>query len=171
MHLKLQIIKEFNEQTRDIIQTAYKLEAAYTTEADKVIDSVDVLLRDKDALNVEEIIYYITQIPIVIYALTDNMQQLCIKTDTAKMERKRVFNEAYLAQEHGTVAHKTSVAQSACEDEQFLEDLFTKVYKQCERKIDILEMLHGSLKKILNWRENEMQLTRTNMLSNGKGGF
>ena len=100
------------------------------------------------------------------------MQDLGIKSDAAKMERKNQYNKAYQEQTHGTVAQKTSVAQDACQDEQMIEDIFNRVYKKCENRIDVASMLHGSLKKILQWRISELEVTRTNVYSNNTlGGF
>lgn len=162
------LLKQFNEQTVDIVDTAYQIEDAYTSQANKCITEVRNLLDNTKLLTNDQLMHYIVEIPIIIYDLTDVIQELSVKNDSAKMQRKKVFNDTYLEQTGGTVAHKTSIAQQACEREQFIENIFSKVYKQCERKIEILEMLHTSLKKILNWRESEMELSRTSMLQNGK---
>ena len=47
-----------------------------------------------------------------------------------------------------------------------MEDVFNRVYKKIETRIDMATMLHGSLKKILNWRISELEVTRTNTFSN-----
>jgi hypothetical protein len=125
---------------------------------------------NKDDLTIEQINFYITMIPVLLYDLHDKMQNLGVKGDAAKMQRKNQYNKAYQEQESGTVAQKTSVAQEACKDEQMIEDIFSRVYKKCENKIDIATMLHGSLKKILQWRVSELEVTRTNIFSNGMLG-
>lgn len=169
--MKLDILKTFSKDCVDIVDTAYKIEDRYTDEANKCIDKITTLMENTKELSNEDLMYYIVEIPVIIYNLTDIIQELSVKTDTAKMQRKHKYNNTYLTQETGTVAHKTSIAQQACQDEQFIEDIFSKVYKQCERKIEVLEMLHASLKKILNWRESEMELTRNNMLSTGRKNY
>ena len=76
-----------------------------------------------------------------------------------------MFNEIYYKQEHGTVAQKTAVAQMGSNSEQMIEDVFNRVYKKCEDKVEMATMLHGSLKKILQWRVSELEVTRTNIIN------
>ena len=168
--MKIQLLKDFNKQTMDIIETVYAIEDAYTKEANECITEIEKLIKDKEDIDIHILNYYITQIPIIIFNLVDNIQQLAVKSDAAKMQRKEVFNKSMMDQYTGTIADKTSVAQQACQNEQFIEDVFSRVYKQCERKIDILEMLHGSLKKILQWRVSELEVTRTNILIKNSRG-
>ena len=168
--MKIQLLKNFNIETQDIINTVYAIEDAYTKEANECISEIEKLIKDKEDIDIHVLNYYITEIPIIIFNLVDNIQQLAVKSDAAKMQRKEVFNNSMMEQDTGTIADKKSVAQQACQNEQFIEDVFTRVYKQCERKIDILEMLHGSLKKILQWRVSELEVTRTNILIKNSRG-
>ena len=89
---------------------------------------------------------FLSYIPVLLYDVTTRIQDLGIKSDAAKMQRREVFNTTYQELEHGTVQHKTSVSQQACQNEQMIEDIFLRVYKKCESKIEIATMLHGSLK-------------------------
>lgn len=162
MKIPKQYLKQFDEQTNDIINTVDTIAVKYTEDLDKCIDEVNELLLNKDDLTIEQLNYYIAIIPVYLYALTDKIQSLGVKTDAAKMQRRTQYNIAYQEQDHGTVAQKTSVAQQSCEDEQMIEDIFMRVYKKCESKIEIATMLHGSLKKILQWRVSELEVTRTN---------
>ena len=168
--MKIQLLKNFNIETQDIIDTVYAIEDAYTKEANECISEIEKLIKDKEDIDIHVLNYYITEIPIIIFNLVDNIQQLAVKSDAAKMQRKEVFNNSMMEQYTGTIADKTSVAQQACQNEQFIKDVFTRVYKQCERKIDVLEMLHGSLKKILQWRVSELEVTRTNILIKNSRG-
>ena len=169
--MKLQLITQFDEQCKDVVSTATTIADKYTEPLDDTMFKVQELLKDKDALSVTDLTKYIALIPVMIYDLVDNMQILGVRTDAAKMQRKAEFNKAYLNQDTGTVAEKTSTAQVACEDNQFIEDIYTRVYKLCEHKIEVATMLHGSLKKILQWKLTEMEVTRTDMLSNRGGTF
>lgn len=163
-------LKSFDEETESIIDTVDVICDKYTSQLDKCIEEVNDLIKNKDDLTIEQINYYIIIIPVLLYELHDKMQNLGVKTDAAKMQRKNQYNKAYQEQEQGTVAQKTSVAQQCCEDEQMIEDIFTRVYKKCENKIEIATMLHGSLKKILQWRVSELEVTRTNTFSNNMFG-
>ena len=172
MKLPLNYLNQFDTECNDIISTVDSIATTYTERLDECIEEVQDLIKNKDDLTIEQINFYIIQIPILLYELHDKMQNLGVKGDAAKMQRKNQYNKAYQDQENGTVAQKTSVAQEACKDEQMIEDIFGRVYKKCENKIDIATMLHGSLKKILQWRVSELEVTRTNTFSNNMlGGF
>lgn len=96
------------------------------------------------------------------------MQVLGVRVDAAKTQKKTRFNTAYMHSDESTVAAKTSDAQLMVEEEQFIEDIYIRVYKQCEKKLDIADMLHSSLKKLMNLRLNEFNVTRNNMMANGR---
>lgn len=168
MRLPLQTnetLSNFNEQTKDIIDTVNIIATNYTESLDNCIEEVSELLKYKDDLTLEQLNYYIATIPILLYSLSDKIQDLGISSDSAKMQKKEIFNKAYQEQIKGTVAYKTSIAQQSCQGEQMIEDIFIRVYKKCESKIDMATMLHSSLKKILQWRVSELEVTRTNIIS------
>jgi hypothetical protein len=166
MKIPSHYLKEFSKECDDIIDTVDSIAINYTSALDMCIDEVKDLIKNKDDLTIDQINFYIIQIPILLYELHDKIQNLGVKGDAAKMQRKNQYNKAYQEQEHGTVAQKTSIAQDACQDEQMIEDIFSRVYKKCENKIEMATMLHGSLKKILQWRVSELEVTRTNTFSN-----
>ena len=163
--MKLKLVQEFDDNTNDIIDTVDTIVDKYTNHLDACIDDVKELLKNKDDLTIEQLNYYISYIPVLLYDVTTRIQDLGIKSDAAKMQRREVFNTTYQELEHGTVQHKTSVSQQACQNEQMIEDIFLRVYKKCESKIEIATMLHGSLKKILQWRISELEVTRTNIIN------
>ena len=111
---------------------------------------------------------YIALLPVLMYELIDKMQVLGVRVDAAKTQKKTRFNTAYMHSDESTVAAKTSDAQLMVEEEQFIEDIYIRVYKQCEKKLDIADMLHSSLKKLMNLRLNEFNVTRNNMMANGR---
>ena len=158
-------ISEFDQQMDDVLETVNTIAITYTKQLDTCIEEVKELLKNKDDLTIEQLNYYISYIPVLLYELTDKIQDLGVKTDAARMQRKQMFNEIYDKQEHGTVAQKTAVAQMGSNSEQMIEDVFNRVYKKCEDKVEMAIMLHGSLKKILQWRVSELEVTRTNIIN------
>ena len=163
--MKLHIVDEFDNGLDDVIDTVNIIAKEYTDQLDECIDEVKDLLKNKDDLTIEQLNYYISYIPVLLYSITDKMQDLGVKNDAAKMQRKQMFNEIYNKQEHGTVAQRTAIAQMGSNSEQMIEDVFNRVYKKCEDKIEVAKLLHGSLKKILQWRISELEVTRTNIIN------
>lgn len=163
---KLDIIKEFNRSCDEVVNTSITIASKYTEDLDNVIFDVQELLQDRDSMSVDELTKYIALIPVMIYDLIDKMQVLGVRSDLARMQRRAEFNRVYIEQEYGTVPEKTSIAQTASENEQFIEDMYNGVYKLCTRKIETADMLHSSLKKVLQWKLTELEVTRNDMLAN-----
>jgi hypothetical protein len=160
---RLQLIKKLDQNTVDIIDTVNTITTSYTEELDKCINEVRQLLSTGEDISPDTLNYYITLIPVLLYGLTDRITQLGIKSDAAKMERKKTFNDTYINTKTGTVTEKTSIAQNMAMDDQFVEDIMLRAYKECADKIEIATMLHSSLKKVQNWRTSELEITRNNI--------
>lgn len=168
---KLDLVKQFNRQCDDIVDTALTISEKYTECLDDCIYNVKELLQNTAIISNEDLEKYIALIPVLMYELIDKMQVLAVRVDAAKTQKKTEFNRAYMDSEANTVAAKTSDAQLQVEDEQFIEDIYIRVYKHCEKKLDTAEMLHSSLKKLMNWRLSELDVTRNNMIANGRESF
>ena len=168
---KLDLVKQFNQQCDDVVDTALTISEKYTHCLDDCIYEVKELLQNTTTISNEDLEKYIALIPVLMYELIDKMQVLGVRVDAAKTQKKSNFNTAYMDSEASTVAAKTSDAQLQVEDEQFIEDIYIRVYKHCEKKLDTAEMLHSSLKKLMNWRLSEFDVTRNNMIANGRESF
>ena len=168
---KLDLVNQFNRQCNDVVQTALTIRKKYTGCLDDCIYDVKELLQNTATISNEDLEKYIALIPVLMYELIDKMQVLAVRVDAAKTQKKTEFNKAYITSDESTVAAKTSSAQLQVEDEQFIEDIYIRVYKHCEKKLDTAEMLHSSLKKLMNWRLNEFDVTRNNMIANGRESF
>lgn len=160
-----ELVKSFDENLQDTLDTATQVVKMYTKDLDICIEDIKNIL-NQDDMCIDDLNYYICYIPVLLYELNTTLQQLGIKTDAAKMQRKEMFNTTYNELDHGTVQYKTSYAQQVCQEEQMIEDIFTRIYKECEGKMEIAVMLHGSLKKILNYKTAEFEITRDNRNSN-----
>lgn len=162
--MRLPLIQKLNTDTLDVIDTVNNITSSYTSELDKCINEIQVLLSNEEDISPQQLNYYITILPILLYDITGKITELGIKSDAAKMQRRMVFNEAYLEQTQGTVSKKTSVAQNQSMNEQFVEDVMLRAYKECASKIEIATMLHSSLKKVQSWKTSELEITRNNIL-------
>lgn len=161
--MRLQLIKNFNKDCSDIVTTVETITTNYTKELDECIQQVRLLLQSEDDISPAQLNHYVSLIPVLLYDLTAKITELGVKSDAARMQRKQVYNDAYVEQEHGTVSKKTSIAQNAAVNEQFIEDIMLRAYKECEKKIEIATMLHSSLKKVQSWKTTELEITRTNV--------
>lgn len=162
--MRLPLIQKLDTDTMDIIDTVNTITSSYTSELDKCINEVQELLSNGEDISPQQLNYYISILPVLLYDLTGKITELGIKSDAAKMQRRTVFNDAYIQQTQGTVSKKTSVAQNQSMNEQFVEDVMLRAYKECASKIEIATMLHSSLKKVQSWKTSELEITRNNIL-------
>lgn len=129
---------------------------------DEVVKELEDALANKDDLTIDQLNYYIAYIPIVLYNISDRIGNLGICGDVAKHTRRNKYNDAMLASTKNTVSQRTSDAQSQIVEEQMMEDVYNRAYKKLQHRMEYAESLHSSLKKILNYRISELEVTRTN---------
>lgn len=162
--MRLPLIQKLDANTLDIIDTVNSITKNYTSELDKCINEIQELLSNGEDISPQQLNYYISVLPILLYDITGKITELGIKSDAAKMQRRTVFNDAYIQQSQGTVSKKTSIAQNQSMNEQFVEDVMLRAYKECASKIEIATILHSSLKKVQSWKTSELEITRNNIL-------
>ena len=108
---KLDLVKQFNRQCDDVVDTALTISEKYTGCLDDCIYNVKELLQNTATISNEDLEKYIALIPVLMYELIDKMQVLAVRVDAAKTQKKTEFNKAYITSEENTVAAKTSSAQ------------------------------------------------------------
>ena len=161
--VKIRTIKSQVESNSDtIIRISDQLTKQYCKDLDNAIDEIHDLLRRDDEMTVRQLNYYISYLPVLMYYAGTAVEDLGIEGDTAKAIRQDAFNEAYLSLDTGTVQEKTSTAQQVAVNEQVVENAFIRAYKKAKNRIEVASTLHGSLKKVLQWRISELEVTRTN---------
>lgn len=134
----------------------------FGSDLDDTITEIEDLIANKDDLTIEQLNYYIAYIPIILYRISDTIGDLGVCADLAKQDRRNKYNDAMLASTKDTVSQRTSDAQSAVSSEQIIEDVYARAYKKLQHRMEHAESLHSSLKKILNYRISELEVTRTN---------
>ncbi len=140
----------------------------YCRDLDKAVNEINELLEDKQNLNADDLNYYVAYLPVLMYYVGNGIEELGIEGDTAKVSKQEAFNKAYLEAEEKTVQAKTSHAQQVVISEQLVESAFSRAYKQCKNKIEMANILHSSLKKVLQWKLSELEVSKYSQ-SNGTG--
>ena len=151
-----------------LLKVVDQLTKKYCKDLDNAIDEISDLLKNRDELHIEDINYYISYLPILMYYAGNAVEDLGIEGDTAKVLRQEAFNNAYLEVEEKTVQAKTSAAQQLVISEQLVENAFARAYKKAKNRIEVANTLHSSLKKVLQWKISELEVTGYNR-DNGTG--
>lgn len=150
---------EIEQGSLPMIQIIDQMMKKYCRELDNAIDEILDLLKTKDEITVEQLNYYVLYLPILMYYAGNAVENLGVEGDTAKAYRLEEFNKAYLEVQEKTVQGKTSAAQNAVQNEQVLENAFGRAYKKAKSRIEVANTLHGSLKKVLQWKISELEIT------------
>lgn len=174
--IRIDVTEESNKTTQDLVD---KFELSMqdtenvvnylcneqTKELDDCLQAVRTLLKNPDDITIDQLNYYLMYIPILLYDISQKVQVLGVKSSMAKIERKTKFNEVYMNLKKGTVSHKTAISQNQSIDEQLIEDIYNRVYKTCEDKMEMADLLHSSLKKVHNSKIDEIGITNNNPFS------
>lgn len=151
--------KDVEVSSASVLKIVDQLVKKYCRDLDTVVKEVEDLLRNKEELLVEDLRYYISYLPTQLYFANNALEDLGVEGDVAKAIRAEAFNEAYLNSVEGTVKAKTSDAQKLVVNEQLIEDVFVRAYKKAKARIDHALTLHSALKKILQWKITELEVT------------
>lgn len=160
--------REVEVSSETLLKVVDQLTKKYCKDLDAAIDEISDLLKNRDELHVDDINYYIAYLPILMYYAGNAVEDLGIEGDTAKVVRQEAFNNAYLEVEEKTVQAKTSAAQQLVISEQLIENAFARAYKKAKSRIEVANTLHSSLKKVLQWKISELEVTGYNR-DNGTG--
>lgn len=155
--------REVEECSIPMIQIVDQLVKKYTKDLDNAIDEIQDLLKSKEDLDVGKINYYVMYLPILMYYAGNAIENLGIEGDTAKAYRQEAFNDAYLLVEEKTVQGKTSAAQQMVMNEQVIENAFGRAYKKAKSRLEMANTLHSALKKVLQWKISELEVTGNNL--------
>jgi hypothetical protein len=135
-----------------------QLTKKYCKDLDNSIDEIRAYLNDRENIEIEKLNYYVSYLPILMYYASNALENLGIEGDTAKAVRVDAFNEVYLQVGGRTIQDKTSAAQQLTLSEQLVENAFLRAYKKCKSRIEMATMLHGALKKVLQWKISELEV-------------
>lgn len=154
--------REIEQSSIPMIQIVDQLTKKYCKDLDNAIDEIQDLLKNREDLDIGKINYYIMYLPILMYYAGNAIEDLGVEGDTAKAYRQEAFNDAYLAVEEKTVQAKTSAAQQETVNEQVIENAFTRAYKKAKSRLEMANILHSALKKVLQWKISELEVTGNN---------
>lgn len=157
-------ITNIAELANPIISATDELVEQYGGQLDSLITEISTLLNNKDDLTIEQLNYYIAEIPILLYGISNEINDLGVCTDLCKTQRRNKYNATMLSSTEGTVSQRTSHAQASVEEEQLMEDIYSRAYKKLQHRMEHAESLHNALKKILNYRISELEVTRQNII-------
>lgn len=157
---RLRKCKQKTEDTADVItRIVDSIVAKHCHELDEAVDDVYRILHSRREISVDELNYYIALIPTQMYYVGNALENIGIQGDSAAAIRRERFDKAYLEVEGKTINDKQSAANQLVISESLIEQAFSRAYKKTRSRLDYADSILNSLKKVLQWRMSEMEVT------------
>lgn len=128
-------------------------------ELDEAVGDVYRILHSSREISIDDLNYYIALIPTHMYYVGNSLENIGIQGDSAAAIRRERFDKAYLEVEGKTINDKQSAANQLVVSETLIEQAFSRAYKKTRSRLDYADSILNSLKKILQWRMSEMEVT------------
>lgn len=105
----------------------------------------------------------------ILYFTGSAQEDLGIKEDTCKAIRQEVYSKAREQATGKTVADKTAQAELIAQAETMTLAIYSRAYKKVKLRMDAGYEMLNSLKKVMNKRITEMELSNSRYINKSKG--
>lgn len=152
-------------QSKQIIDIVNEVVNSYCLQLDEYMRAIDrCLLNSTEPLPNDKIHEFILNLSSILYFVNSKQEELGIKDDVSKAIYKQKYNNAR-SNKSGTVADKDAYASNESQEEQIINVIYNRAYKEVKLKVDSgIEMLN-SLKKVLGHRMVEAELSNSKYIN------
>lgn len=158
------------DNTSDIIQTiSNDLVIRYCDELDNRLLLIRQEMDIDGYLSDETLEKHIIELANTLYFTGSAQEDLGIKEDTCKMIRQEVYSKAR-ENASGTVADKTAQAELIAQQETITLAIYSRAYRKVKLRVDSGYEMLNSLKKIMNKRITEMELSNSRYINYSEVG-
>lgn len=133
-------------------------------ELDTIMNELHNLLGSSKELSTDTIQNYILYLANTLYFVGSAQEDLGIKEDTCKAIRQEVYSRAR-EEATGTVADKTAKAELISQQETIVLNIYSRAYKKVKLRMDAGYEMLNSLKKVMNKRITEMELSNSRYIN------
>lgn len=102
-----------------------------------------------------------------LYFTGSAQEDLGIKEDTCKAIRAEIYNKTY-EDSQGTVAQKNALSELATQQETIVLNIYSRAYKKVKLRMDAGYEMLNSLKKVMNKRISEMELSNSRYIGGNR---
>ena len=171
--------KRNNKTAEDIMQNVDNISDTIKEISDKLVtkycDDLDDLMIDiksiltNDTMTDSYLETAILDLANTLYFTGSAQEDLGIKEDTCKSIRQEVYSKAREQATGKTVADKTAQAELIAQAETMTLAIYSRAYKKVKLRMDAGYEMLNSLKKVMNKRITEMELSNSKYINNSKG--
>ena len=155
------------DNTANIVkEVSDKLVKEYCKDLDSLLDSMRELI-SAGTLTDYELEYSILNLANTLYFTGSAQEDLGIKEDTCKAIRAEIYNKTY-EDSQGTVAQKNALSELATQQETIVLNIYSRAYKKVKLRMDAGYEMLNSLKKVMNKRISEMELSNSRYIGGNR---
>ena len=170
--------KRNNKAAGDIMQNVDNISDTIKEISDKLVtkycDDLDDLMIDiksiltNDAMTDSYLETAILDLANTLYFTGSAQEDLGIKEDTCKSIRQEVYSKAREQATGKTVADKTAQAELIAQAETMTLAIYSRAYKKVKLRMDAGYEMLNSLKKVMNKRITEMELSNSRYINHSE---
>ena len=172
--------KRNNKTAKDIMQNVDNISDTIKEISDRLVEEyckpldieMDVIrleLRENNSLTDDTLEKHILELANILYFTGSAQEDLGIKEDTCKAIRQEVYSKAREQATGKTVADKTAQAELIAQAETMTLSIYSRAYKKVKLRMDAGYEMLNSLKKVMNKRITEMELSNSRYINKSKG--
>lgn len=162
------IMQNVDNISNTIKEISDKLVNNYCKDLDDLMSIIREELQDNGGITDAELEFHIMDLANTLYFTGSTQEDLGIKEDTCKAIRQEVYLKAR-DNGKGTVADKTARAELAAQSETLTLAIYSRTYKKVKLKVDAGYEMLNSLKKIMNRRISELELSNSRYIGKSNG--
>ena len=162
------IMKNVDSISDTIKEISDKLVTKYCDDLDNIMYELrkEITSKEIDNYILES---YIMELANTLYFTGSAQEDLGIKEDTCKAIRQEVYSKAREQATGKTVADKTAQAELIAQAETMTLAIYSRAYKKVKLRMDAGYEMLNSLKKVMNKRITEMELSNSRYINKSKG--
>ena len=160
------IMQNVNDISDTIKEISDNLVTEYCKDLDDLMSVIREELQDNMEITDEELEFHILDLANTLYFTGSAQEDLGIKEDTCKAIRQEVYSKAIETSTGRTVADKTAQAEIMAQAETMTLAIYSRAYKKVKLRMDTGYEMLNSLKKIMNKRIAELELSNSRYINN-----
>ena len=161
------IMKNVDSISDTIKEISDNLVAEYCEDLDNIMSELrqEITSKEIDNYILES---YIMELANTLYFTGSAQEDLGIKEDTCKVIRQEVYSKAREQATGKTVADKTAQAELIAQAETMTLAIYSRAYKKVKLRMDAGYEMLNSLKKVMNKRITEMELSNSRYINHSE---
>ena len=163
------IMQNVDNISDTIKEISDNLVTEYCKDLDDLMSVIREELQDNMEITDEELEFHILDLANTLYFTGSAQEDLGIKEDTCKAIRQEVYSKAREQATGKTVADKTAQAELIAQAETMTLSIYSRAYKKVKLRMDAGYEMLNSLKKVMNKRITEMELSNSRYINKSKG--